>query len=184
MRNKQQQWGIHVFGAQFFGVLWENDPASEIVKKWTHKTRHRDKVEVFRHQLLLIPIHIGIHWSFCVVMNPGCVIESGNNTCVVHLDPMGSHNTKLVGERIKDWLNAEWKRSFDTGACNDAKRPFSKIRTIKAHGKNLKCYLLLLFYLTALTNELDLTYIKMKSHDRKMDTTVVSMSASMRILCC
>jgi Ulp1 family protease len=43
----------------------ENDPSS--VASWTKKK----KIDIFKKKLIFVPVNADLHWSLCVIVNPG-----------------------------------------------------------------------------------------------------------------
>jgi Ulp1 family protease len=92
------------------------------VTQWTEKKG----IDIFEKRFVFIPVNKGLHWTQCVVINPGAITEHNKwrlrgfdheefdpNTpfpCILFLDALQSHQKNQVTKNIKDWLNAEWKR--------------------------------------------------------------------------
>lgn len=51
----------------------------EAVASWTKNK----KINVFEKKLIFIPINDGLHWSLCVVVNPGHVANNFNRDFLV-----------------------------------------------------------------------------------------------------
>ena len=77
-------------------------------------------------------VNKGLHWSLCVVVNPGAITSHLENLkerlgpleesvldspfpCLLFLDALKMHNMKTVGRHIRKWLNAEWTRFYPAG---------------------------------------------------------------------
>jgi len=76
----------------------------------------------------LVPVNKGLHWSLCVVVNPGAIKTHSQNLdahdskgnppenmdapfpCLLFLDALKMHNMNAVGKNIRKWLNSEWAR--------------------------------------------------------------------------
>ena len=56
---------IHIFSTQFMTTL--RDAGVSGVASWTAKK----SINVFEKCFLIIPVHESLHWSLCVVVNPG-----------------------------------------------------------------------------------------------------------------
>ena len=41
----------------------------DAVTSWTEKK----KINVFEKKLIFVPIHADLHWSLCVIVNPGLI---------------------------------------------------------------------------------------------------------------
>jgi len=58
---------VHFFTSHFMTTLKNNGPES--VASWTAKK----KINVFQKKLIFIPVNADLHWSLCVVVNPGLI---------------------------------------------------------------------------------------------------------------
>jgi sentrin-specific protease 7 len=91
------------------------------VETWTKKKA----IDIFEKKFVFIPINKSLHWSLCVVINPGAIIahnqalEDGFEgfdanslfPCILFLDSLKAHHDKAsMAKNVKAWLNAEWKR--------------------------------------------------------------------------
>ena len=61
---------VHVFTSHFMTTLWKEGPKA--VSSWTAKKN----IDIFEKKLIFIPVNRDLHWSLCVVVNPGFI---GNN---------------------------------------------------------------------------------------------------------
>jgi sentrin-specific protease 7 len=114
---------VHYFTTLFFTTLEEND--TESVKRWTEKRG----VDVFSKRFIFIPINKTLHWSLCVVVNPGAIVahrnrlldDSNSNTadllsdddpfpCILFFDSLQAHAKGRCAKLVRTWLNSEWKR--------------------------------------------------------------------------
>ena len=114
---------VHYFTTLFFTTLEEND--SESVKRWTEKRG----VDVFTKRFIFIPINKSLHWSLCVVVNPGAIIHHRNRMledslsktsdlqsdddpfpCLLFFDSLRAHAKSRCAKLVRTWLNSEWKR--------------------------------------------------------------------------
>ena len=98
---------IHCFSSHFFTTLV--DEGVENVTKWTAKKG----INIFEKKFIFIPINETLHWSLCVVVNPGHIKDQSDNgpkTCLLFLDSLKAHRKKKVSTRIRKWLNSEWMR--------------------------------------------------------------------------
>jgi len=104
---------VHIFSNYFFTKLFEGGPPA--VKKWTTKTA----IDIFECKFVFIPICEANHWSFCVLVNPGQVLNatkvSGNKDdplgCLIFLDPALCHDKYKIRSNIIRYLNYEWNHS-------------------------------------------------------------------------
>jgi Ulp1 family protease len=92
------------------------------VKRWTEKKG----IDIFDKKFIFIPINKTLHWSQCIVINPGAIIEHNKwhavefelekgdmdapFPCIIFLDSLKAHQKAQVAKNVKAWLNAEWKR--------------------------------------------------------------------------
>ena len=123
-RNTEKS-SVHYFTTHFFTALEKNDPES--LKRWTE----RRGVDVFAKKFIFIPINKSLHWSFCVVVNPGAIMahrermavqENGNTMdlmsadepfpCILFFDSLKFHPKNRVAKLVRIWLNTEWKRRY------------------------------------------------------------------------
>jgi hypothetical protein len=95
------------------------------VENWTSKRG----VDVFTKCVVLIPIVEDLHWSLCVLLNPGQVMNALNTEAISEHDPLGcilffdslkAHKIDHVRDNIIRWLNSEWDR---LGKFEDPDRP-------------------------------------------------------------
>ena len=81
----------------------------QAVEKWTA----RKGINVFAKKFIFIPINDALHWSLCVVVNPGHILsreESDPMACMLFLDSLRAHRKKKFSDKVRAWLNSEWKR--------------------------------------------------------------------------
>ena len=52
---------VHVFNTFFYSKLTSSTSAFHMLRRWTRK------VDIFSHDLILIPLHLGMHWTLCCV---------------------------------------------------------------------------------------------------------------------
>ena len=131
----------HIFSTHFYSAL-ESDGA-EGVKKWTM----RKGINVFEKKFIFIPsksamhcvehdpsafanpvsllvyppVNKSLHWSICVVVNPGSILnlitpdggnpdESKQQPCLLFFDSLKAHARHKVRKNVVKWLNSEWQR--------------------------------------------------------------------------
>jgi Ulp1 family protease len=112
---------VHFFSSHFYTALVKDKPSG--VKRWTEKKG----IDIFQKRFIFIPINKTLHWSQCVVINPGAIIEHNKwgtdrysedegfdldnpHPCILFLDSLKAHQKAQVAKNVKDWLNAEWQR--------------------------------------------------------------------------
>lgn len=98
---------VHCFSSHFFTTLDEEGASG--VEKWTE----RKGINVFDKKFVFIPINENLHWSLCVVVNPGSIGKTGNDdpmTCLLFLDSLKAHRKQKVAKKVREWLNSEWQR--------------------------------------------------------------------------
>ena len=116
---------FHFFTSHFYTTLASE--GVEGVRSWTAKKN----INIFEKRLIFIPINKTLHWSLCVVVNPGAIIPSvddGNNSndrllpCILFFDSLNMHRKNKVHTKVLKWLNSEWKRTNKTNG-----EPFCKV---------------------------------------------------------
>jgi Ulp1 protease family, C-terminal catalytic domain len=101
---------VHFFTSHFYSTLTKK--GSEGVTTWTAKKN----IDIFQKKLIFIPINKSLHWSLCVVVNPGeiCRYKPGQETnkmpCLICFDSLKMHCPRQTKRKIMDWLNSEWAR--------------------------------------------------------------------------
>ena len=116
MENVQES-DVHFFTSHFFSTLSKNGPSA--VTSWTSKKN----IDIFKKKLIFIPINKTMHWSLCIVVNPGAIegYELGETPtrkkmpCLIFLDSLKMHRPNDARKHILVWLNSEWNRLRPTG---------------------------------------------------------------------
>jgi Ulp1 family protease len=103
-----------VFSTHFYSTL--RDEGVDAVTKWTMKRG----IDIFTKKMLFFPINKCLHWSLCVVVNPGeiagHVTSAGQyehdalHPCILFFDSLKMHAHNKIRSNIIMWLNSEWKR--------------------------------------------------------------------------
>jgi Ulp1 family protease len=107
---------FHFFTSHFYTTLASAGGVTG-VRSWTAKKN----INIFEKRLIFIPINKTLHWSLCVVVNPGAIISSvdddDNNDwkdrllpCMLFFDSLNMHRKARVHSDVTKWLNSEWKR--------------------------------------------------------------------------
>lgn len=99
---------VHCFSSHFFTTLMEDKKG---VTKWTANKG----INVFEKKFVFIPVNENLHWSLCVVINPGYIMKKGEQehmACLLFLDSLKAHKKKKIYEKVRDWLNKEWQRIY------------------------------------------------------------------------
>jgi len=125
--SQQTNSSVHFFTSHFMTTLKDDGPES--VSSWTAKKN----INVFEKKLIFIPVNADLHWSLCVVVNPGLIANSYDNdissreehSSILFLDSLRMHNKNTYARHIRDWLNCEWKR-LGKGKVGDRSAPFTK----------------------------------------------------------
>lgn len=110
--ENKQSTDFHFFTSHFYTTLSKEGPTA--VQSWSAKKN----IDLFRKRLIFVPINKDLHWSLCVIVNPGAaLLSSSKNTkkddafsCLLFLDSKKMHAPSKVQEVISDWLNAEWQQ--------------------------------------------------------------------------
>ena len=58
---------VHFFTSHFMTTL--KDEGTKAVESWTANKN----INVFEKKLIFVPINANLHWSLCVVVNPGYI---------------------------------------------------------------------------------------------------------------
>ena len=80
---------VYAFTTFFYPKL--KDGGHPSVKRWTKK------VDIFSHSLILVPVHLGMHWCLAT-------IDTDKKT-ITYYDSMGGNNTaclKCLAEYVKE----------------------------------------------------------------------------------
>lgn len=76
-------------------------------------------MEVFKKVLIFVPIVRESHWSLCVIVNPGALVDAGTRehkqddpqSCMIFMDSLRNfHDRDQVARDIRKWLNHELQR--------------------------------------------------------------------------
>ena len=105
---------VHFFTSHFFTTL--DDEGPEAVSSWTAKKN----IDIFKKRFIFIPINESLHWSLCVVVNPGFIdneFKEGDDQSedqdfpfILFLDSLKAHRKNKVANKVRKWLNHEAKR--------------------------------------------------------------------------
>jgi hypothetical protein len=110
---------VHLFSSHFYTALRKKSPD---IAKWT-----RNKgINIFEKQLIFIPINQTLHWSLCVVVNPGMIANAYKDSHadadlwpgIYFFDSLKAHRMGQVAEDVRRWLNGECKRLFDSASTS------------------------------------------------------------------
>eukprot|EP00814_Leptocylindrus_danicus_P021932 CAMPEP_0116004258 /NCGR_PEP_ID=MMETSP0321-20121206/502_1 /TAXON_ID=163516 /ORGANISM="Leptocylindrus danicus var. danicus, Strain B650" /LENGTH=1022 /DNA_ID=CAMNT_0003472539 /DNA_START=186 /DNA_END=3255 /DNA_ORIENTATION=- len=129
-RKEPAESKVHFFTSHFFTTLQENDVQG--VSSWTVKKG----IDIFEKSFIFLPINEHLHWSLCVIVNPGEIMNSCGNhgadvdgemlvPCIIFLDSLKAHRSSKVAQEVRRWLNFEWKRS-DHAENSTNSAPFTK----------------------------------------------------------
>jgi Ulp1 family protease len=101
----------HIFTSHFYSTLTRKGVAG--VTSWTAKK----DIDIFDKKLIFIPINKSLHWSLCVVFNPGAIdcYEPGHDPSsrmpgLLCFDSLEMHCPTRTKKHITEWLNSEWSR--------------------------------------------------------------------------
>jgi hypothetical protein len=135
---------VHIFTSHFYTTLLNEGPAG--LSKWTQKKGMNvfEKKFVFipskfswisrlgsdstvSHILFLLLVNISLHWSLCVVVNPGNpnTLEDKLYPFLLFFDSLQVHDETTVASKVQDWLTAEWKR-LNKAIYQEFHEPFQK----------------------------------------------------------
>ena len=68
--SKIRDSDVHFFTSHFMTTL--KDDGTQAVSSWTANKN----INVFEKRLVFIPVNENLHWSLCVVVNPGLIASS------------------------------------------------------------------------------------------------------------
>jgi hypothetical protein len=134
--KKKQSADFHFFTSHFYTTLEDNGPRA--VESWTGKKA----IDIFEKKLIFIPINKDLHWSLCVLVNPGAIsLASKKNKetndplcCLLFFDSLNMHKKSKVHTHMTKWLNAEWKR-LGKGSGNSYPFNENSLRIFSPAGK-------------------------------------------------
>lgn len=121
----------HFFTSHFFTTLESEGPDS--VASWTR----RKKINIFEKKLIFVPIVKQMHWSLCVIVNPGALVDAGSRdrtkddplSCMIFMDSLRMHNKDKVAKHIRNWLNRELgRKKKDLGSGDTEENLFDRTR--------------------------------------------------------
>mmetsp|Transcript_10341 Transcript_10341/g.17114 ORF Transcript_10341/g.17114 Transcript_10341/m.17114 type:complete len:334 (-) Transcript_10341:57-1058(-) len=118
---------VHIFTSHFMSTLASD--GAKAVSSWTAKKR----IDIFEKKLIFVPVNSDLHWSLCVVVNPGFIANNSDNekngsrsekgSFLLFLDSLNMHQKRKVAKKIYEWLNFEWKR-LKKSSDKDFRQPF------------------------------------------------------------
>ncbi|GMS88483.1 hypothetical protein PENTCL1PPCAC_10658 [Pristionchus entomophagus] len=103
-KNDQSLPKVYAFNTFFYGNISNRSKGFPTVKRWTKK------VDIFSFDILLIPVHLSVHWTMAVVDVVAKTIQ--------FYDSLGGGHRE-VGENIMQYLEAESmdKRKIPLSEC-------------------------------------------------------------------
>lgn len=152
------------------------------MENWTK----RREVDVFAKQLVFIPIVQELHWSLCVLVNPGHVMNALNVgsiseddllSCILFFDSLLLHEKYRIRDNIIRWLNSEWDRlrKFEDPSWP---MPFTSQTFPIFTPTGMLMLLLVTSYLER--SLIQSCCLLLKFHIKQAEKTVVSLFANMR----
>ena len=76
--SKKRDSGVHFFTSHFMTTL--KDEGIKAVSSWTANKN----INVFKKRLIFIPVNENLHWSLCVVVNPGLIANNYDRIAEKH----------------------------------------------------------------------------------------------------
>jgi len=106
---------VHFFTSHFYSSLAKD--GAKAVTSWTAKKN----IDSFTKKFIFVPINQSLHWSLCVVVNPGAIMNQGEYSendvpeeallpCMFFFDSLKAHRQATITRNVRSWLNSEWKR--------------------------------------------------------------------------
>jgi Ulp1 family protease len=90
--------------------------ANEGTNSVTSLTAKKD-MDIFTMNFIFIPVNQSLHWSLCVVVNPGDIMnqvlapnDDALLSCLFFFDSLRAHRKATITKNVQNWLNSEWKR--------------------------------------------------------------------------
>ena len=76
--SKKRDSDVHFFTSHFMTTL--KDKGIKAVSSWTANKN----INVFKKRLIFIPVNENLHWSLCVVVNPGLIANNYDRIAEKH----------------------------------------------------------------------------------------------------
>ena len=76
--SKIRDSDVHFFTSHFMTTL--KDKGTQAVSSWTANKN----INVFEKRLVFIPVNENLHWSLCVVVNPGLIANNYDRIAEKH----------------------------------------------------------------------------------------------------
>ncbi len=79
----------------------------------------RKSCDIFQRHEVYLPVNLNRHWPLCVLMNPSKAREFAtanvkDDSCeipiMLHFDSLHHHNSSVVGNNVRRFLNFNWKQ--------------------------------------------------------------------------
>jgi sentrin-specific protease 7 len=73
-------------------------------------------MDIFSKRYIFVPVNQALHWSLCIVVNPGLITAFNDDDvdvevpCLIFLDSLQCHSRKEIAQNLHTWLNVEWIR--------------------------------------------------------------------------
>ena len=102
----------HNFNTNLYTCLSQKSLSDNDLLKWTKN------INLFQKRIIFIPIQQGIHWSLCVVINPGKIKNNANSnpedeiSYILLLDSLKLHGKLNILKNIRRWLNNVYKDKY------------------------------------------------------------------------
>ena len=99
----------HNFNTNLYTCLSQKSLSDNDLLKWTKN------INLFQKRIIFIPIQQGIHWSLCVVINPGKIKNNANSnaddeiTYMLFFDSYKIHSKLIISNIIRRWLYNVYK---------------------------------------------------------------------------
>lgn len=111
----KQSSNVHFFTSHFYSTLAAE--GAEGVRSWTAKKN----INIFEKRFIFIPINKTLHWSLCIVVNPGAIVQEVDDEdpplpCILFFDSLKMHGKRKIQSNVVKWLKAEWKRTKEGNA--------------------------------------------------------------------
>jgi sentrin-specific protease 7 len=110
MRKEVQTESVVLPMMTYFYTTLSSVGGVEQVLRWTQK------LDIFSKRFIFVPVNEALHWSQCVVINPGLITAFNDDEvdvevpCLIILDSLQCHSRKEIAQNLRTWLNAELNR--------------------------------------------------------------------------
>eukprot|EP00571_Detonula_confervacea_P001562 CAMPEP_0172329504 /NCGR_PEP_ID=MMETSP1058-20130122/60918_1 /TAXON_ID=83371 /ORGANISM="Detonula confervacea, Strain CCMP 353" /LENGTH=292 /DNA_ID=CAMNT_0013046683 /DNA_START=151 /DNA_END=1029 /DNA_ORIENTATION=+ len=96
---------VCIFTTHFMSTLLKDGTAS--VVSWTKKKKINAQINVFKQRIVFLPINENLHWSLCVVVNPGLIAMLVSRVLARNSKKLHLREPKLNATQAKEVIRAK-----------------------------------------------------------------------------